>query len=415
MGVLSWGAGTARGAVETFGWNSAVEEASKGNPEIRAAQETLLSAENASRAAYSGFLPSVSANLGYSKNGNSLPGGAENSSENYNATLSASQNLFTGLSDKARVDQAIANVRLEEALLTRTQAKVSADLKTAYATLLFSQRSAKLQAEIARRRQDNLRLVELRFQSGRENKGSVLLSRAYLNQARYEELQAQHSIPVSQADFARVLGRDESSDLNLLEEVPTEEPKPQIDFRDLALSTPAHRESAAKESSAEAGVVLARSFFFPTLGLTGSTGRRDDHWFPERREWTVGVNLTLPLFSGGKDYFLTRGALATYRASQSTSLNIDRETLAELKKNHADLVEAFEKIKVDESFLEAAKTRAEIGRNKYNNGLITFENWDLIENDLILRQKNALQSRRDLVIAAAAWERTQGKGVLLGK
>jgi outer membrane protein len=71
-----------------------------------------------------------------------------------------------------------------------------------------------------------------------------------------------------------------------------------------------------------------------------------------------------------------------------------------------------EKLKVDQAFLDAAKTRADIARTKYNNGLMTFENWDIIENDLIQRQKSFLQSQRDRVVAEAAWEQAQGKGVI---
>jgi outer membrane protein TolC len=57
-------------------------------------------------------------------------------------------------------------------------------------------------------------------------------------------------------------------------------------------------------------------------------------------------------------------------------------------------------------------TRADIARTKYNNGLMTFENWDIIENDLIQRQKSFLQGQRDRVVAEAAWEQAQGKGVI---
>jgi hypothetical protein len=48
----------------------------------------------------------------------------------------------------------------------------------------------------------------------------------------------------------------------------------------------------------------------------------------------------------------------------------------------------------------------------YNNGLITFTDWDIIENDLILRQKSLLQTERDRVVAEAAWEQVQGLGVI---
>ena len=37
--------------------------------------------------------------------------------------------------------------------------------------------------------------------------------------------------------------------------------------------------------------------------------------------------------------------------------------------------------------------------------------WDIIENDLINRQKAYLQTKRDRISAEASWEQTQGKGV----
>jgi hypothetical protein len=42
---------------------------------------------------------------------------------------------------------------------------------------------------------------------------------------------------------------------------------------------------------------------------------------------------------------------------------------------------------------------------------MTFEDWDLIETDLINRQKTELQARRDVVLAEAAFEQAQGKSV----
>ena len=60
----------------------------------------------------------------------------------------------------------------------------------------------------------------------------------------------------------------------------------------------------------------------------------------------------------------------------------------------------------------AAETRAGIARSKYNNGLMSFEDWDRIETDLIQRQKAALLGRRERVLAEAAWEQTQGRGAI---
>ena len=78
------------------------------------------------------------------------------------------------------------------------------------------------------------------------------------------------------------------------------------------------------------------------------------------------------------------------------------------KQSFNNFIEVTEKLKVDESFLLAALTRADIARRKYNNGLITFDDWDVIENDLISRQKTALQSQKDRDLAEANWQLTKG-------
>jgi hypothetical protein len=71
-----------------------------------------------------------------------------------------------------------------------------------------------------------------------------------------------------------------------------------------------------------------------------------------------------------------------------------------------------EKLEVDALFVEAGTSRARIAKEKYNNGLLTFDEWDIIENDLITRQKTLVQTERDRVIAEALWEQVQGRGVI---
>jgi outer membrane protein TolC len=126
----------------------------------------------------------------------------------------------------------------------------------------------------------------------------------------------------------------------------------------------------------------------------------------------VGVSLTVPLFSGGRDYFATKSASANWISSEALRQGAVAQSIARLRETHAAALEAAARVRVEESFLAAARTRAEVARNKYNNGLTSFEDWDQIENELIARQKSVLSSRRDRVTAEAAYEQAQGKGAL---
>ena len=56
--------------------------------------------------------------------------------------------------------------------------------------------------------------------------------------------------------------------------------------------------------------------------------------------------------------------------------------------------------------------RATIARSQYTSGLLKFEDWDLIENDLIDNEKQWLTDQRDAVRAQTGWDRARGQGVI---
>lgn len=387
-------------------WEACVTLTAQQNAALRAAYDNVRAAEHQARSAFGGYLPSVSASAGHTKYNPSTGSSA------YTASITATQNLFAGFKDQASVAQAEANTAAAEAALGIAKAQASFDLKSAFAALRFAEDNLKLADDIIRRREENLRLVELRFEGGRENKGSYFLSRAALAQARYERLQALHAIAVAQETLARVLGRDAAAGIAIAGNVPEAAPPEKIDLEALLTQAPEYRQALAQEKAAGEAVRIARAGLLPTLNLTGTAGRQGDDWFPGDRRNSAGVSLSVPIFSGGSDYYATQGAAASLSAAQANRENLARTLRTKLQQGYTGFVQAEAKRTVDREFLAAAATRAEIARSKYNNGLLSFEDWDIIENDLISRQKAALASSRDRVTAEAAWEQAQGKGVI---
>jgi outer membrane protein TolC len=412
--VVFFGVGSA--SARNLTWHECLELTLAGNADLRQAEAAFRATENLEGVARAGFLPTVSGTLSATRSGSSgstdytTPPGTS-----YSASLQGSENLFSGFYDRANLDRAKANTRAAEATFQIAKAKLSYDLKSAYESLRFSQSALELAIDIVKRRQRNLDLVQLRFESGRENKGSVLLSKAYLGDARLGSLTADHDQDTARATLSRVVGFEESDEtLVASEDVPISTPPlKDPDFRTIATATPDHVQAIAQESAADSGVTVARSGFFPSLALSGNYGRRDDHFFPgEPNRWTLGLSLNIPIFNGLKDYSSTKSAVATYQSSMGNRASVDRGLLVKLRQAFHTYVEAVARLDVDASYRDAALLRAEIARTQYNNGLITFTDWDLIENDLIARQKSYLQSTRDRVTAEAAWEQSQGTGVI---
>lgn len=406
LGLNSGTQAATAGMSTTLTWEDALSKTARGNSALQAARETAESAGHLVRAAYSGYFPQLTG----AANGQNTSSGTSASMQ-----LQGTLNLFNGFDTRARVAQATSRREASAAELDATRAGVSFELKSAFASLAFAQRSLKLAQEISRRRGDNVRIVELRYEAGRENRGSLLFSRAQLAQAAYEELQAAQAIETAARALARVLGRDDGSATEALRvqgSVPVRAPVPGPNLEKLALETPDFRRSLSAEATALAASDIARAPFFPELNLTGSVSRVGSDWPPEGNRWALGIGVSMNLFSGGKDYYGAKSAASLLGASAHEREDAVREVLARLKQAHAAFRLSAEKLKVDQAFADAAATRAEIARSKYNNGLISFEDWDTIEGDLISRQKAFLASERDRVTAEAGWEQAQGKGVL---
>lgn len=418
--MLAWVPFSLAAAVQApavLSWEACLEEAAAANPDLRAARASLTSAQYGERGAYSGFFPQASASAGFTDTSGdgATTGGSSTATDGktYSTSASVSQNLFAGFQDRAKVEQGIASREIADLALVSAKAKLSQELKAAFAGLRYAQENVLLTASIVRRLDDNRRLVELRFESGRENKGSYLLVKASLAQARLENLQARQALTSAQAQLARVLGRNEALELQAVGDVPLVEPAATApDFGRLVEQVPDYLTAAAKERSASAGVTLARSGFYPSLDASGTVSRSSGDWPPDSERRSVGLTLSIPIFSGGRDYYATRSAAADREAAAAGRDGAASQTLVRLKQAHATYVESVEKLKVDGEFVNAATLRAEIARSRYDNGLMTFDDWDRIETDLITRQKALLQSRRERVTAEAAWEQIQGRGAI---
>ncbi|MFM6929495.1 MAG: TolC family protein [Bdellovibrio sp.] len=386
----------------------------RNNADLQYSEESYKSSQYQIDASKSGYMPQVSASLGYAKSGNNSSIASTSTGDSYTAAITASQNLFNGFADSAKVDQARGQSRVSEASLRSTKSQVSYDLKSAFATALYAKDSLKITEDIIKRRNDNMRIVELRYDSGRENKGSLLLSQAYFKQAKLDNLKAQHNREVSQSDLKKVTGLNVSESLEIKDDIPLNTPSAvNPDFNAIATGTPDRQKYEAQIEVSQGALESTKSGFFPSLDLTGSVGQIGQNFYPNDYDrWSVGATLTLPLFSGGKDYYSTKSVASQLYAAKANLAGIEGSLLSTLKRAFATYVESVEQVAVDEAFLTAARTRADIARSKYNNGLMSFEDWDNIENDLINKTKSYITSKRDRIIAEASWEKAQGVGAL---
>ena len=84
------------------------------------------------------------------------------------------------------------------------------------------------------------------------------------------------------------------------------------------------------------------------------------------------------------------------------------EALVTVAEAMADREEAMEQLRVQNEFLRAEAVRAELERGQYEDGLLSFQEWGGIENDLINNEQSVLARQRETVIARANADKARG-------
>ena len=246
------------------------------------------------------------------------------------------------------------------------------------------------------------------------------MSKAYLAQANLEKFQAENLVRIARAHLAKTIQSasdlNEEAELGEIPEFTSSAVSPvKADFQMQLLSTSevnaiaSHhfdfQRSQLSTAVSEVDLSLTKKNFYPTLGLAGSLGRVGPTFFPENTHWSVGLNLTIPIYNGGRDFQGFAAAQSMARAAHADEVGQVLDLRSMIIETHVAWTESAQKLKVAENFYLAASLRAEVARERYANGLASFEDWDLVENDLIQREKTQITAKKDLLMAESKWQR----------
>jgi outer membrane protein TolC len=323
--------------------------------------------------------------------------------------VTAQQLLFDGLKTPYDIAAAAKNVKSAEYNYKVTSADIRLRLRTAFIELLKAQEFVTIAEDIAVRRKQNADLVQLLYEGGREHKGSLLTAQANLAEAEFEVTQAQRTITVAQRQLSKELGRTEIKPIQVtgnFEDINAKQERP--NFEALATSNPALESMVAKKEAAKLSLKSTKAEFFPQVYANAQTGRSDSYWPPDNDEWSFGVTLTFPLFEGGRRWAEVSKARAVLNQTEADERSNRDSVILTLEETWTNWQNAIDNVTVRKIFLQASEERAKIAQAQYSNGLISFDNWTIIEDDLVQAQKSFLDAQANALLAEAQWIQAQG-------
>ena len=187
------------------------------------------------------------------------------------------------------------------------------------------------------------------------------------------------------------------------------------EFERLSEDNPFLLELIVKKEAARFDLKSAKADFFPEVYANASAGRTDEYWPPRNEAWSANVSLSLPIFAGGSRIAQVSKAKAALNQAQADERSGSDSVIFTLEEAWKDLQDAIDETEVQQKFLEAAEERAKITQAQYSTGLISFDDWTIIEDDLVNTKKSFLDAQADALVAKAGWIQAKGGTVDYGQ
>jgi outer membrane protein TolC len=174
-------------------------------------------------------------------------------------------------------------------------------------------------------------------------------------------------------------------------------------------NNPSFLQAVAKKNAAAFSIKSAYANFSPEIYGDAGAGKRGSSWPAQNDQWNLGLTLTMPLFEGGLKTAQVNQARALYNQRIADEKTTKDTALVLLEQTWAALQDSIEIVDVRQKLLNAANERSKIAEAQYSTGFITFDNWIIIENDLVSAKKAYLNSQADALFAEAGWIQAKGE------
>ena len=397
-------------------WETALAK----NYSIKAAQETVVAAEEQLQAAKAVRLPGLSFKSGYTARDKepqliatlgpatiALP--VENQySLAYQAT--ASIPLYTSGRITSGIDASTAMFKASEADKESVRLNLKMQVAEAYVSVLRAIRGLEVAESHVASLESHERDVLALYNQGIVARNDRLASQVSLADARQQMIQIQNNLDLAQAAFNRLLQRsldqqtalEELSIENINETLPilTQEALDQrSELTALTKKIQAIRNQAA-------GV---RAEDMPQIALAGGYGYQQNDYLVDEGQWSITLGLQWNLFDGGVSNHKANAIDRQANALQQQDNDFASIISLQVRQAWLDTQETQKRIQVTSKAIAQAEENLKVSRNRYSSGLTT--NTEVLDAETlrIKSQYNHANACYDRLLAILHLKRTIGE------
>ncbi|MEY2342285.1 TolC family protein [Acidithiobacillus sp. IBUN Pt1247-S3] len=367
------------------------------NPQTAAAWEGLRAQAAALGMADSAWLPSLTLSTSASRRqavstaGFSVP--ARNS---VMPSLSLSYTLWDFGLRAAKTDAAQAQEWVAGYTQNQTLQTVIFNVTQAYYKLLGNQALLAADAKTVAENQKALEAAEVLHRAGQATIGDLYQARASLATAQSTYAAQEQTVRSSQGTLASDLGLPTNSVIHIAALTADSSSPGQLRqgvdslMHAAESANPALQQARAQVAVANANIHSARAQGLPSLGVTGSYGYQFQGGFQPGDTWSVGLTLTVPLFTGFNNHYAVRQAEATARQDADTLAATRNSTMASIWQDYHGFQGDLAAYPGASSSLANARKAREVVLAQYKVGQATIQ-------DVLQAESTLAQSRYTLI------------------
>lgn len=389
------------------------QQAQANDPQIRAARATRQAAGEAAPIARAGLLPSLSASASATHTDVDARGGSasDNQYDTGTGALSLSQPLYRR--DRLiRVDQADAQIAQAEANLQTAEQSLRLRVAQAYFGVLAAQDNlgfAKAEQTAIARQLDQ---AKRRFEVGLIAITGVHEAQARFDQSRANVITARNQLD-NQLEVLREIVGGEFGALNGLEaELPLSMPSPAdlAHWSGVALeNNPAVIAARQAVDVARQEVEVQRSGHYPTLDLVGSYSlSRGGSTSSDTNTAAVGLQLAVPLYSGGATSASTRQSRFNLQAARETLEQQRRAVARQVRDAYRGMEASISRVAALKAGTVSSQSALEATEAGFEVGTRTLVDVLNAQSELFRAQRDYAQARYDYVLNLLALKQAAG-------
>lgn len=400
-------------AAEPLTLAEALATAKKNHPQIEEAAANLTATDARLGQAMANYWPQINLAADWTKGDSFLTAlGAIRETEVSSTAVVVRQNIY----DFGRTAGAAAAARGVKAAaaegLAASRQDVAFRLKTAWYLLFAAEQQVEASKKTVAAREALARQATEFFKHGTRSKVEVARAEATLFAGKSLLIRAENNRDLARLELANAMGVMSLDDRPLLETETPASPVPEslAVLRDEALNGRSEmKRLAALRDAGSGSLKSAKSGYLPSLSGTASYGEAAQSMLPEGKVWALGVNLSLPVFSGFATQNQVREADALIQGVEAQQKNLRMQIGKEIDSAWLGIKESRARFEQNSKETAAAQESQRLAMERYREGLGTMVEAIDAQAQALNAETARIQAGYDEKIALARLDRALGK------